>query len=98
MSFMQGVLGLDEEGWLDSVTAVVPLSIVVLLTLLFVAYNPWGWEEPLLIAIVFGLHLVPIVALAPVVYLLIRVVVESSRGESETATRIRDWFAVDDQG
>ncbi|MBX0296742.1 DUF6684 family protein [Haloarcula nitratireducens] len=90
------VLGLDREGLFDSLAGVVPISIIVLLTLLFVVYNPWGWEEPLLIAIVFGLHFVPILTLAPVTYLLVRVLRESNNGKSETTEKVRAWFALMD--
>lgn len=93
---MQGLFGLDREELLDSLVAVVPISIIVALTLLFVAYNPWGWGDPLVIAVVFGLHIVPIVTLAPVMYLLVRVLVEATRGQSQTADRVRTWFARTD--
>lgn len=89
---MDGLLGLDREELLDSAVSVVALSIIVLLTLLFVAYNPWGWRNPLLIAIVFGLHLVPILTLVPVTYLLVKVVSEASEGRSETATTVTSWI------
>lgn len=91
---MDGLLGLDREELLDSAVSAVALSIIVLLTLLFVAYNPWGWRNPLLIAIVFGLHLVPIVTLVPVTYLLVKVLVEASEGRSETAAWITSWIAA----
>lgn len=69
--------------------------IIVTLTLLFVAYNPWGWAEWFLILEVFGLHLVPILTLAPVTYLAVKFVTESSsEGQSETANRIRSWFML----
>lgn len=90
--YMQRLFGLDREEQLDAVSNVVPLVIITLLTLLFVAYNPWGWRDTMLVAVVFGLHLVPIVTLAPVTYVLVRVVVESERGQSQTADRVRAWF------
>lgn len=92
MDSMQSHLAPDREDLLESVVNVVPLMIIGLLTLLFVAYNPWGWQDHLLIAILFGLHLVPIITLAPVTYLAVRVVVEASDGRSETADRIKSWF------
>lgn len=81
--------GIDRQELLDSAVNAVPLVIITLLTLLFVAHNPWGWQELLLIVEVFGLHLVPILTLAPVTYLLVKVVNESSEGRSETAARIQ---------
>lgn len=93
---MQGPFDLDREGVLDSVVNLVPLTIIALLTLLFVAYNPWGWQDRLLIAVVFGLHLVPIIVLAPVTYLVVRVIVEAGEGRSETAERVTTWFALAD--
>lgn len=93
---MPELLGLDREELNDSLANVVPMAIIVLLTLLFVVYNPWGWREPLLIAIVFGLHLVPILALAPVTYLLVKLVSESEDGRSDTAGRVKAWFVPGD--
>ena len=90
---MDGLFGLDREELLDSAVSAVALSIIVLLTLLFVAYNPWGWQDPLLIAIVFGLHLIPILTLVPVTYLLVKVLAEASEGRSETAARVTSWIA-----
>lgn len=97
MTIVQELLGLNREERIDSLVAVVPMSIIVLLTALFVVYNPWGWNDPLVIAVVFGLHLVPIITLAPVVYVLVRVIVESLDGESETAAKLRSWFASGEQ-
>lgn len=82
----------DRQRVLDSVVNVVPLGIIVVLTGLFVVYNPWGWQDHFLISIVFGLHLVPLLTLAPVTYLAVRVVDEAADGESGTADRIRNWF------
>lgn len=93
---MPGVFGLDREELTDSIANVVPMAIIVLLTLLFVAYNPWGWREPLVIAIVFGLHLVPILALAPVTYLLVKLVNEAEDGRSDTAGRVKSLFEAED--
>lgn len=98
MSTTQGPVDFDREVLLDSLVAAVPLSIIVLLTGLFVVFNPWGWEEPLLIVVVFGLHLVPLITLAPAMYLLVRVVVEATHGESETADRVSRWFSLADDG
>lgn len=90
------MLGLDNTQLSDSVPNLVPLVIIVILTLLFVAYNPWGWAEWFLILEIFGLHLVPILTLAPITYLAVRFVTESgSNGDqSETADRIRSWFML----
>jgi hypothetical protein len=90
------MLGLNREGVLDSVVNTVPLFIIVVLTALFVAYNPWGWNETGVIALVFGLHAVPILTLAPVTYLVVKIVVESEEGRSDTARRVRSWFALTD--
>lgn len=89
-------VGFDRELLLDGLSNGIPLAIIVLLTVLFVAYNPWGWQDTLLIAVVFGLHLVPILTLAPVTYLLVKVMSESSEGRSETAARLKSWFAGPD--
>lgn len=92
---MADLPGFNRDELLDSLVAVVPISIIVVLTLLFVAYNPWGWEELSLIAIVFGLHLVPIVTLAPIMFVLVRILVEAdSTGRSETARQLKAWFAT----
>lgn len=94
---MFGLSGLDREGLLDGASNAVPLAIITLLTLLFVAYNPWGWHDTLVIVEVFGLHLVPILTLVPVTYLAVKVVNESSEGRSETADRIRSGLALTDE-
>lgn len=91
------MLGLNREGVLDSVVNTVPLLIIVVLTALFVAYNPWGWSERGVIALVFGLHVVPILTLAPVTYLVVKIVAESEEGQSDTARRVRSWFALTDE-
>jgi uncharacterized membrane protein len=93
---MIGLYGLDREGLLDSVVNVVPLAMIVLLTLLFVAYNPWGWRETGVVVIVFGLHLIPILTLVPVTYLFVKVVREAGEGRSNTADRVKSWFVSDD--
>lgn len=96
---MPGLLHLsfDHDERLDSIANVVPLTIITLLTLLFLAYNPWGWRQWFLILEVFGLHAVPLLTLAPVTYILVKVVNESfESGESETATSIRTWFSMGD--
>lgn len=87
------MLGFDREQLSDSVPNVVPLFIILALTALFVVYNPWGWNDWFLITEIFGLHLVPILTLAPVTYVLVKLVSESADGESETAKRILTWFA-----
>ena len=92
------MLGLTREQLSDSVPNVVPLAIIVALTLLFIAYNPWGWEDWFLITEIFGLHLVPLIVLGPVTYVLVKLVSESADGESETADRVRKWFAADSEG
>ena len=69
-----------------------PLAIIVLLTLLFVAYNPWGWDDQLVVGLVGGLHVIPILTLAPVTYLVVRVVREAEDGRSQTAARARLRF------
>lgn len=97
MRSMLGSLGLDRDGILDSVVTVISLIIIVVLTLLFVAYNPWGWEDWLVTLEVFGLHLVPILTLVPVTYLLIKLLREAEEGRSDTADRIKSWFAVTDE-
>lgn len=90
------MLGLDDEQLSDSVPNIVPLVIILILTLLFVAYNPWGWMDWFLILEIFGLHLVPILTLVPVTYVAVKVVTESSDGHSETADRIRSWFMLEE--
>ncbi|MFH5798704.1 DUF6684 family protein [Haladaptatus sp. CMAA 1911] len=91
------MLGLTREQLSDSVPNVVPLTIIVALTALFIAYNPWGWEDWFLITEIFGLHLVPLIVLGPVTYVLVKLVSESTDGESETANRVRKWFAADSE-
>ena len=88
--------GPDDERDLAIEGAVnaTPLAIIVLLTLLFVAYNPWGWDDLLVVGLVGGLHVIPIVTLAPVTYLIVRVVREAEDGRSRTAARVRSRFAA----
>lgn len=94
---MSRTLDVDREELLDSLVNVVPLAIIVALTVLFVAVNPWGWADADVIALVVGLHVIPIVTLLPVTYLAVKVVGEAARdGHSPTAARIRDWFAGND--
>lgn len=91
------MLGLDHEQLSDSVSNIVPLVIILLLTLLFVAYNPWGWSNWFLIAEILGLHLVPFLVLVPVTLLLVTLINEASDGHSETAARIQSWFVLNDE-
>ncbi len=88
------MFGLDDTQLIDSVPNGAPLAIIIVLTGLFVAYNPWGWTNWFLILEIFGLHLVPLLTLAPVTYLAVKFVTESSDGRSETADRIRSWFML----
>ena len=87
---------LNREGWLDVSVNFVPLVIITLFVTVLLLYNPWGWEDLLVIAVTVGLHLVPILVLAPVSYLLVKVYVEADEhGTSETAARIVRWFAFE---
>jgi hypothetical protein len=89
------MLGYTREQLSDSVPNFVPLAIITSLTILFVAYNPWGWSDWFLIVEIFGLHLVPIITLAPITYVFVKLISESSDGKSETANRIKSWFAME---
>ena len=83
----------DRDLAIEGAVNATPLAIIVLLTLLFVAYNPWGWDDLLVVGLVGGLHAIPIVTLAPVTYLVVRVVREAEDGRSQTAARVRSRFA-----
>ena len=83
----------DRDLAIEGAVNATPLAIIVLLTLVFVAYNPWGWDDLLVIGLVGGLHAIPIVTLAPVTYLVVRVVREAEDGRSQTAARARSRFA-----
>ena len=91
------MLGLTREQLSDSVPNVVPLTIIIALTALFIAYNPWGWGDWFLITEIFGLHLVPLIVLGPVTYVLVKLVSESTDGESETAEQVKKWFAAESE-
>ena len=87
---------LNREGWLDVSVNFVPLIIISVFVVTLLLYNPWGWEDLLVIAVTVGLHLVPILTLAPVSYLLVKVYVESDEhGSSETAARIVRLFSLE---
>ena len=79
----------DRDLAIEGAVNATPLAIIVLLTLLFVAYNPWGWHDLLIVGLVGGLHAIPILTLAPVTYLVVRVVREAEDGRSQTAARAR---------
>lgn len=80
---------LNREGWLDVSVNFVPLVIITVFVVTLLLYNPWGWEDRLVMAVTVGLHLVPILTLAPVSYLLVKVYVEAEEhGTSETGARI----------
>ena len=87
---------LDREGWLDISVNFVPLVIITVFVTTLLLYNPWGWEDLIIIGVTVGLHLVPILTLAPVSYLLVKVFVESADdGTSETAARIVRLFSLE---
>ncbi|RRJ31499.1 DUF6684 family protein [Halocatena pleomorpha] len=88
------MFGFDDTRLVDSVPNGAPLLIILVLTGLFIAYNPWGWENWFLILEIFGLHLVPILTLAPITYLVFTFLTESSDGHSETADRIQSRFML----
>jgi len=83
----------DRDLAIEGAVNATPLAIIVLLTLVFVAYNPWGWDDLLVVGLVGGLHAIPLLTLAPVTYLLVRVVREAEDGRSQTAARARSRFA-----
>ena len=87
---------LNREGWLDISVNFVPLAIITFFVTLLLLYNPWGWEDLFLISTSVVLHVVPILTLAPVSYLLVKVFVEASEhGTSETAARIVRLFSLE---
>lgn len=60
-------LGLADETWVDLTVNLVPLGILVLVELLFFAYNPWGWD-PVFVVLMHLLMVVPIASLALLTY------------------------------
>ncbi len=87
---------LTREEWFDISVNLVPLVMITGFVTLLLLFNPWGWEDLFLISTSVVLHVVPIVTLAPVSYLLVKVFVEASEhGTSETAARILRLFSLE---
>ena len=87
---------LDREGWLDISVNFVPLIIVTVFVTTLLLYNPWGWEDLAIMVVTVALHVIPILTLAPVSYLLVKVFMEASEhGTSETAARIVRVFSLE---
>ena len=87
---------LNREGWLDVVVNFVPLTIITVFVVTLLLYNPWGWADVFVIVTTVGLHLVPILTLAPVSYVLVKVFREAEEhGTSETGARIVRLFSVE---
>lgn len=87
---------LSHEEWLDISVNLVPLVMIAGFVALLLLYNPWGWADVYIMVTTVGLHLVPILTLAPVSYLLVKVFVEASEhGTSETAARIVRVFTLE---
>ena len=87
---------LSHEEWLDVSVNLVPLVMITGFVTLLLLYNPWGWADVYIISTSVVLHLVPILTLAPVSYLLVKVFVEANEhGTSETAARIVRVFSIE---
>ena len=87
---------LNREGWLDASVNFVPLVIISVFVVTLLLYNPWGWADVFIIATTVGLHLVPILTLAPVSYVLVKVFREAEEhGTSETGARIVRMFSLE---
>ena len=87
---------LTREEMLDISVNFVPLFIITVFVCTLLLYNPWGWKDVYIIATTVGLHLVPILTLAPVSYVLVKVYVEAEEhGTSETAARVVRVFSLE---
>lgn len=61
-------LDLTHETWLDLTVNLVPLGILLFMDVLFWVVNPWGWNDPFVIAVAHFLTLFPFVMLALLTY------------------------------
>ncbi len=61
-------LNLTHETVLDLTVNVIPLGILLFMDALFWIYNPWGWQEPLIVGIAHFLTLFPFALLALLTY------------------------------
>lgn len=60
-------LNLTRETWLDLTVNLVPLVILAFMDVLFLVYNPWGWD-PLMVVVTHFLTLFPLLLLAIMTY------------------------------
>ncbi len=72
---------LDKDTLLDLVVNIIPIGILGFFSLLFIAFNPWGWD-PFPILITHFLTLFPLAILVVVTYVAGRVI---QRDETESA-------------
>lgn len=64
---------LERDTVLDLVVNIIPIGILAFFSLLFLAFNPWGWD-PFPIAITHFLTLFPLAVLVVVTYVAGRVI------------------------
>ena len=64
---------LERDTVLDLVVNIIPIGILAFFSLLFLAFNPWGWD-PFPIVITHFLTLFPLAVLVVVTYVAGRVI------------------------
>ena len=72
---------LEEDTLFDLVVNLIPIAILAFFSLLFIAFNPWGWS-PFTVTLSQFLTLFPLFVLAVVTYVAGRVI---QRDEAESA-------------
>ena len=76
------VLGLDRETVFDTTVNLIPVGILLLLDLLFLVVNPWGWD----LWFVFWMHFLTLFPLA----LLLVLTYVSGRVIERDEARLKD--------
>lgn len=72
---------IDKETMLDLTVNIIPLGIIVFFFVVFILYDPWGWE-PLFTVLALGLLVVHFTALAVLTWLAGRTIAkEEQTGE-----------------
>lgn len=82
---------INRDTLVDVTVNVVPLAVLLAFVVLFVAYDPWGWDPfPVLLSI--GLLVVPFATLAVVTYAAARAIARDERrsGDRDEAAAMAD--------
>jgi uncharacterized membrane protein len=69
---------IDKETMLDLTVNIIPLGIIVFFFVVFILYDPWGWE-PLFTVLALGLLVVHFTALAVLTWLAGRTIAKEEK-------------------